>query len=48
MRALVFAPGPGLTACMAAQLGTFSADQAYAAGHNHKEIQRLEKARKNA
>ena len=41
MPAHPFAPGPGLTACMTAQLGTFSADQAYAAGHNHKEIQRL-------
>ena len=41
MRVPSFAPGPGLSACMEAQLGVFSADQAYAAGHNHKEIQRL-------
>lgn len=45
MREHSFAPGPGLAAHMAAQLGTFTAEQAYAAGHNHKEIQRLRAAK---
>ncbi|MCY7373639.1 MAG: hypothetical protein LH461_08070 [Spirochaetaceae bacterium] len=45
MRENPFSPGPGLAGRMAAQLGTFTAEQAYAAGHNHKEVQLLRAAK---
>ncbi len=43
MRAADFVPGPGLRQVMTAQLGVFTAAQAYAAGHQHEELQRLRK-----